>query len=572
MTKPVITTNPALCHDCYSCVRHCSVKAIRVIDGQAQVVPELCIVCGTCIRVCPQGAKDVQSSRQDLLKALEEKRTIVASVAPSIPAYFEVASFSQVEDTLKSIGFHAVEETAIGAEIVAQAHREYVAESRDRWPVITSSCPVIVNLVEQYYPDLIPHLAPVVSPMIAHGRLMARKYGPDPFIVFIGPCIGKKMEAHDDSVRGAIDAVATFRGLDALLKEFNVPWQEAPEAVSEEVTTKARLFPVEGGLIGTAGMNTDILDRSMVVASGLSACRNMLDDIRSGNLHASIAELLACKGGCVNGPVMVDVADGIYLARQKIIDFNSRRQPEIILSRDQWPDLDRGYRDRMEQVPEFTEEEIQSVLHQINKYNASDEWNCGACGYSSCREKARATLRGMAEVTMCIPYMRRRSESLRQVVMDVTPNAVLIVDDQLLVQDMSPSAEKLFKRSVLDVKGKHLSTLITVLDDFIHVRDTGQPVMSKARRLRDDLVAEQSIVRVEGHQLTMGILRDVTERERERESFRVIREKTLDSAREVLSKQMRVAHEIAHLLGETTAESKTIVTHLAQLLKEDDDE
>lgn len=572
MTKPVITTNPALCHDCYSCVRQCTVKAIRVIDGQAHVIPELCIVCGTCIRVCPQKAKDVQSSRQELVEALQEKRTIVASVAPSIPAYFDIVGFSQVEDTLKALGFHAVEETAIGAEIVARAHRTYVEKSRNRWPVITSSCPVIVNLIEQYYPDLIPNLAPIVSPMIAHGLLMARKYGPDASVVFIGPCIAKKMEACDESVPQAIDIVATFRGLETLLTEFDIPWQNLDERASTEATGKARLFPVEGGLIGTAGMNTDILDRSMVVASGLDACRNMLDDIRSGNLNASIAELLACKGGCVGGPVMENIPGGIYFARQKIIDFQGRHQPELAISPDEWPDLHREYRDRRSPVPDFSEEEIQSVLHQINKYTPDDEWNCGACGYSSCREKASATLRGMAEATMCIPYMRQRSESLRQMVMDVTPSAILIIDDKLVVQDMSPSAERLFKCSIADVKGKHLSSLISVLNDFIHVRDTGQPVIGRVRRLNDNLVAEQSIVRVEGHHLTMGILRDVTERERERESFRVLREQTLNSAREVLSRQMRVAHEIAHLLGETTAESKNIVSHLAQLLKEDDDE
>jgi len=173
---------------------------------------------------------------------------------------------------------------------------------------------------------------------------------------------------------------------------------------------------------------------------------------------------------------------------------------------------------------------------------------------------------------MCIPYMRRRSESLRQVVMDATPNAILIVDDDLMVQDMSPSAETLFRKTISEVKGTHLSGLITVLDDFIHVRDTGKPVIGKARRLKEDLVGEQSIFRVEGQLLMVAIIRDVTEREQEREQFHVIRRETLERTREVLGKQMRVAHEIAHLLGETTAETKATVTHLARLLEGDDRE
>lgn len=572
MNEPVIITNPALCHDCYRCVRNCDVKAIRVLDGQAQVVPELCILCGTCIRVCPQKAKGVRASRQDVVKAHREGRTIIASVAPSIPAFFPLRSFAQVEHALKALGFYAAEETAVGAHIVAQAHRDYMEQSRDRWPVITSSCPVIVNLVEQYYPDLIGYLAPIVSPMIAHGRILARKYGSDAYIVFIGPCIAKKMEIHDETISGAIHAAMTFRGLQEWMAEADVGWPEPSDTPDKTHTEKARLFPIEGGLIGTARMSTDILDKHMVIASGLRACRDVLNDIRSGQLHASMVELLACKGGCVNGPAMAGMEGGIYAAREKVIRFHGRCQPELPLPRDEWPDLGREYRDRKEHVPEFSEEDIQKVLHRINKYSPDDELNCGACGYSSCREKALATLRGMAEVTMCIPYMRRRSESLRQVVMDATPNAIIIVDDDLLVQDMSPSAETLFRKVLSDVKGKHLSNLISVMDDFIHVRDTGQPVIGKARRLKEDLVGEQSIVRVEGQLLMVAIIRDVTEREKEREQFRSIREETLERTREVLGKQMRVAHEIAHLLGETTAESKTIVTHLARLLEGDEQE
>lgn len=574
MSEHVITTNPALCQDCYSCVRHCGVKAIKVKDGQAQVVPELCISCGTCIRVCPQNAKSAKSDRPAIYRALEEGRRVVASVAPSIPTYFDLENFTQVEDTLKKLGFFAAEETAVGADIVARAHREYVDSARDRWPIIASSCPVVVNLIESYYPDLIPNLAPIVSPMVAHARLLKQKYGDDAFIVFIGPCVGKKSEAHTEPMQGEVHAALTFLGLREWLAESGVTWA-APREVSggkatEKAAEKARLFPIEGGLIGTAGMHTDILDGSMVAASGFDSCRGVLDDIRSGRLNASIVELMACEGGCVNGSVMVDRPYGIYLARQKIIDFQGGYQPSLAVSRDKWPDLHREYRDRKEPIPEFSEEEIRGVLQQINKYSPEDELNCGACGYSSCREKAVATLRGMAEVTMCIPYMRRRSESLRQVVWNVTPNAIIILDDNLEIQDMSPSAEKLLNTDLSSVQGSHLSGLIGVVDDFVHVRDTGRPVIGKTRRLKDDLVAELTIVHVEDQKLMMAIIRDITEREKERESFRTIRTQTLESAREVLSRQMRVAHEIAHLIGETTAESKTIVSHLANLLEEDD--
>lgn len=568
MKEPIITTNPALCHDCYRCVRTCNVKAIRVKEGQAQIIPELCIVCGTCIRVCPQNAKGVWASRQDVIKALDEGRRVVASVAPSAPASFDIKSFSQMEAALKAIGFHAAEETAVGAEIVAPAHREYLEKAPEKRPIITSSCPVVVNLIEQYYPDLIGHLAPIVSPMIAHGRLLAQKYGREAFIVFIGPCIAKKQESMEEEFAGAIHAAITFQDLQTWLAEAGVVW--TPEGPGEAPEPEmARLFPIEGGLIGTARMNTDILGKGMFVASGLDACQDTLSDIRTEELQADLVELLACKGGCINGPHIAGKGGGVSLARQRILAFHSGRQPGIQIPRGDWPPLERSLRNRMAPAQEFSEEQIREVLHRVNKYTPDDELNCGACGYSTCREKAVATLRGMAEVTMCIPYMRRRSESLRQVVMDVAPDSILIVDDTLAIQDMSPSMEKLFNCTIGDLTGKPLHILFPAIDDFIQVRDEGVPVIGKVRRLKEEIIVEQTIVRVEKQGLMVAILRDITEREREREKFNRLRAETLERTREVVSKQMRVAHEIAKLLGETTAESKTIVSHLAKLLREE---
>ena len=570
MNEPVIITNPARCRDCYRCVRHCDVKAIRVQDGQAQVVPELCILCGTCIRSCPQKAKDVRSAIEDVKQALKDGRKLIASIAPSAPAYFGFHYFSEMEAALKQLGFHAAFETAVGAEMVALSHRDYIERMPERRPVIASSCPVVVNLIEKYHPDLIPHLAPIVSPMIAHGRLLTRQYGPDAYVVFIGPCIAKKLEIQEESEAGAVSAAMTFRGLDKWFREEGLVFQKKDGDAESPSPVDGRLFPMEGGLIGTAGLNTDMLNNALIVASGLKTCENILGDISAGQLGAQLVELMACSGGCINGPAMADLPGGIYSARQKIIEYHRHRPAYVLPPRENWPDLSRTYSDKKEPIPEFGEEQIRDVLKLVNKYKPEDELNCGACGYSTCREKAVATLRGMAEATMCIPYMRSRSESLRQVVMDVSPNSIIITDDHLGIQDMSPSAEHLFGCSLADMKGKHISRLIPLYDDFVTVRDTGQPVIAKIRRINDVIVAEQNIVRVQGQSLLVAIMRDITEHETEKRKFHELRAQTLEQTREVVRKQMRVAHEIAHLLGETTAESKMIVSHLAKILEEED--
>ncbi|MHB1293690.1 MAG: [Fe-Fe] hydrogenase large subunit C-terminal domain-containing protein [Anaerolineae bacterium] len=571
MSEWVVATNRARCRDCYLCVRTCSVKAVRVQNGQAQVVPELCIACGSCVRACPQKAKAVREDRSLVEEALRAGRMVVASVAPSAPAFFGMHTFNQIEEPLKQLGFSAAGETAFGAEMVGPAHRDLVDSDHARWPVITSSCPVVVNLIERYYPDLIPHLAPIVSPMLAHGRWLRRHYGEDAFVVFVGPCIAKKAEAFDEAVAGVVDAALTFSELDEWFQEQGV--QVCTDDVAPEPTPRAnaRVFPVEGGLVGTASMDTDILTSDIVTTSGLSACEDVLRGIRLGKLSARLVELMACEGGCINGPVMEGRVESVFLARQRVLEYASRRQSPPLPTRDEWPPLDRGYTDQHIALPSFTEEQVREVLHRVDKYTPEDELNCGACGYPTCRDKALATLRGMAEATMCIPYMRHRAESLRQVVMDVTPNPVLIVDTRLILQEISPSAEQLFGRRRQDVVGQPLTQLIPVIDGFTRVRDTGQPVLNETVRLSNDLIVEQHVVPVEGQNLLVAILRDITERVRQHDELERIRTETLTRTQEVVKNQMRVAQEIAQLLGETTAETKMMVSRLAKLLEEGQD-
>jgi len=599
----VVSTNPARCRDCYRCVRTCPVKAVRIASGQAEVVPELCIECGKCVRACPQQAKVVRDDLVAVKAALAAGKTVVATVAPSVAAYFggegerSLLSFAPVERALKGLGFAAAGETAVGAAMIAPEHRLWAEAHPGNWPVIASSCPVVVNLVEQVYPDLIDHLAPVVSPMIAHGRWLKQVYGPDAFVVFVGPCIAKKGEATDDEVAGAVDAALTYDELERWLAENGLiiaaedtegaersaSGQSAP--VGQQGPSAARLFPLEGGLLATAKLETDLMSTQMLTGTGMGVCRNILDGIRAGGLQVAMVELMACSGGCLNGPVL-EGRVSVAVARQRVQRYAAARGKQHIPDRQEWPDLYRGYSDRSVEEPEFSEELIRGVLQQVGKYAPEDELNCGSCGYASCREKAVATLRGMAEPTMCIPYMRARAESLNSVVMDVTPNAILIVDANLRVQDMSISAERMFGHSRMSARGKPLAQIIPVIQDFVTVRDTGQAIQNKivqmprpkaAGAVAGDLIVEKTIVPVAGpsgkrstHNLMLAIFRDVTEREQQRQALETLRAETLQRTQDVISRQMRVAHEIAGLLGETTAETKVVLTQLAKLLDRKD--
>jgi len=256
------------------------------------------------------------------------------------------------------------------------------------------------------------------------------------------------------------------------------------------------------------------------------------------------------------------------VARQRVLEYSSRRQQQPLPEQREWPEITRTYQDKSEPLPVFTEDQIRQALRRVDKHTIEDELNCGACGYPTCREKAVATLRGMAEATMCMPYMRHRAESLRQIVMDVTPNPIIIVDTRLYIQDMSPSAESMLHVRYANAAGKPLQTVLPAIDGFAQVRNTGRALINDTLHIRDDLIVEQTIVPVAGENLLVGILRDVTERERQRAELDHLRTETLTRTSEVIKNQMRVAQEIAQLLGETTAETKMMLSRLAKLLEE----
>ena len=367
-----------------------------------------------------------------------------------------------------------------------------------------------------------------------------------------------------------MDAALTFTELDEWLGERQLSFSPPVPLPLADARSNARLFPVEGGLVGTAKMDSDLLNAHVMTATGLDACRNVMQGIRSHAVEACLVELMACEGGCINGPVLVDQSS-VILSRQRVMQYAAHRQPQPLPERDERPDLGRVYHDYSVPTATFSEEEIAAVLHRVDKYSPEDELDCGACGYNSCREKAMAVLRGMAEATMCIPYMRARAESLTNVVMDVTPNAIVIVDQALHIQGFSPSAERMFVRHRPEVIGRPLLSVVPTVADFVAVRDTGRPLLNKVVHIGEGLVVEMTIVPVGAENLMVAILRDVTEHEQHRLELERIRAEDIRRSQEVINKQMRVAHEIAGLLGETTAETKVLLTQLTRLLEETDE-
>ncbi|HEX2987523.1 MAG TPA: [Fe-Fe] hydrogenase large subunit C-terminal domain-containing protein [Chloroflexota bacterium] len=419
----IVTTIRDRCKRCYSCIRSCPAKAIKVEDGQAKVMEERCITCGNCYKVCAQGAKQVQSSVGAVREMLRWKEPVIAAIAPSFPASFDGITPGQVIGAVKMLGFDEVMEVAFGAELVS---REYVrlADRQRDVPIITTPCPAAVTLIQKFYPALIPFLAPIVSPAIALGRAIKTEYRPDARVVFVGPCIAKKAEIHENAVAGAIDEVLTFAELKELFRQAGISIDGAVEGEVDGPRPRiGRIYPLQGGLLRTAAMKSDVLESDIVVIEGKDNVLRVLREMADGKLAVRFLDILFCEG-CIDGPV-IESDHGLFARRQLVSHYvqshlgeQSTEQFERTVARFSAVDLSRGFEETSVVPPSPSDGEIDAILRQTGKMSKADELNCGACGYGTCREKATAVYQGLAELEMCLPYLLDRFQLELQAAQD----------------------------------------------------------------------------------------------------------------------------------------------------------
>ncbi len=407
----VISTIPERCKRCYCCVRECPARAIQIIRGQAVVLTNRCIGCGNCIKVCTQNAKAVRdgiSGAQEAITRNQGRRETIALLAPSFPAAFPEFEPRRIIGALRALGFTRVLETAFGADLVSAAYQKHVGETDQ--PMITSPCPAIVEYIEKYQPELIPSLAPIVSPMIAAGRVARERYGQDSTVVFIGPCVAKKLEILDPEFAGVIDEALTFDELEEYFIAEEVNPAECPEREFDQPRANlGQIYPISGGLLKSAEVSSDVMDREVVVVEGRQRCLNIINELAHGKVNARVIDILFCEG-CINGPGMHNKLN-FFEKRERIINFVSSCITD--LNKAIWKnsmqnyasiDLSRRYSGKEIEMPLPTEEEIQRILERMDKGRKADHLNCGACGYETCREMAIAVSQELAEPEMCLPY------------------------------------------------------------------------------------------------------------------------------------------------------------------------
>ncbi|MDF2927713.1 MAG: histidine kinase [Paenibacillaceae bacterium] len=555
----------ANCKNCYRCIRTCPVKAIEFKDNQAKIISDACILCTRCMKECPQNAKTVESDLTRVVRMLQAGSHIVVSLAPSFAGYAEDADAYM--DHLLKVGFAEIRETA---EAAVEISRQYEEEFHAKGRLITTACPVVVDYIEKYMPDWLGLLAEVDSPMMAQAKWIKRSQ-PEAKVVFIGPCYAKKMEAVQQP--GYVDAVLTFEeaehlshGLSPLTLAAAAGLEPTGDIPPGYTLEKARLYPVEGGIVETTFLSgNDPASSRHRAVSGIENCHKLLSSLKDLP-DGYFLELNACEGGCVNGPASGDHIHPL-LKQDRILAFRKgRKMLNTPLLMEGGNMLRRRFADKSKPRTNYSNDQIRSILKKLGKECRADELNCGACGYNTCRDKAEAVLAGKAELYMCMPYAQTRAESFAHVLLEKTPNAVIAVTEQLLVKEVNAAASSFYQMEGSQLVGLPLPFLLNP-DEF--TLSQGEQVKKKIYfpELRKTAIVSASYVAEQ--QLYLVILHDLTEQEQEQEKLRSLKHETVEMAQRVIENQMRVAQEIAGLLGETTAETKVTLTRMKRLLLEE---
>ena len=553
-----LTLKKSNCKNCYKCIRHCPVKAIRFSGNQAHIIGDECILCGHCFVVCPQNAKEIVNETEKV-KVLLQSYPVYVSLAPSFIANYEGVGINSMRKSLKKLGFADVEETALGATVVKNEYDRLLREEK-RDIVISSCCHTVNLLIQKYFPKELPYRADVLSPLQAHCADLKKRH-PNAKTVFIGPCVAKKDEAQH--YEGIVDAVLTYEELTEWLNQEGITLEKETDSQEE---SRARFFPTTGGILKT--MNLDAPGYQYMAIDGIENCISALKDIENGNINHAFIEMSSCVGSCVGGPVMEKYHLSPVREYLAVAEYAGKK--DFVVEQPDSHDLRKHFSliERTNKMP--SETEIDAALRQMGKMSKRDELNCGSCGYNTCREKAIAICQGKAEASMCLPYLQKKAEGFSDRIVNNTPNGIIVLNDKFEVQQINEAAMDLMHiRSASDVLGEHV---VRIMDPkvFYEVQKTRFNVHNRRVYLAEyKRYVELTVVYDTDNRLYIGIMRDITDEEKEREKKESISKQTIETADKVVDKQMRIVQEIASLLGETAAETKIALTKLKESIKDE---
>jgi iron only hydrogenase large subunit-like protein len=431
-----VTLDEEKCRGCTNCIKRCPTEAIRVRKSKARIINERCIDCGECIRICPYHAKKAITDPLEMIKNFKYKIVIPA---PSLYGQFK-STFSRnsILTALKGQGFDEVYEVAKAAEIVSRATKKFINKDCQKFPLISSACPAVVRLIQVRFPNLIDNILKLESPMevaakIARDKAMKKENlaKEDVGVFFITPCAAKMTsvmapyERESSSVSGVISIKDIYLG-----------------TLSNLMKTKPSEDLITAGFEGirwanTGGESLALGTDSFLAVDGIHEVITILEEVENDRLEDVVfIEALACKGGCLGGPLTIENS---YVARTRLKKHIDEAKEKSISNTDQEDENDNiDWTGNVKYKPVLKlDDDIEKAMKKLEDLqqieNGLPGLDCGACGAPSCRALAEDIVRGKASETDCLFKLRDRVrdlaiqmmelEAIMPPVMDKEPNS-----------------------------------------------------------------------------------------------------------------------------------------------------
>ena len=557
------------CKNCYKCIRYCPVKAIRFQSGKAEIDMDKCIACGQCFVVCPKHVRNADNDYADVYGRIKKGVKTAAVIDSSYLAMFDEPE--KFVAGLKKLGFSTVQEVAAATARITEEQMEYMEEHRNLKYMITASCPSVYLYICKYYPELVKYLIPVVSPAVALARLIKSKEK-DMYTVYIGPCLSRRYETLESEIT-CLDTAISFSEAVRMMKVNFIDYTKLDPILPDVVSGSERKnYAMPGKTCDRLIIKAASLNYSVVSIDGAEQTTELLEAMKDGILDRTMADIAMCHSSCLNGPFMHGKNTNMFLSLQKLRKHVDTRQKlmggeendEVI----NWSGVNFSTEFMPMQIKKeiFTDEQIKDVLIKMGKNSRADELDCGACGYNSCREKAEAVLLGMAQINMCMPYMKRKAETMTSAIFLAARNSIIIADMDLKVLRINPALEKVSKIKMSDAVGMDVSEFIPE-EYFKQVLESGNDIVGEKINIEKfGFTGLMNIMYMKEERNFMVTIQDITADEKRRAELEKLRLSTVDVAQNVIDKQMMVAQEIASLLGETTAETKVALNRLKKVV------
>lgn len=549
-----IYTEETNCQDCYKCIRHCPVKAIKIENHSASIIHSQCIFCGKCVSVCPSGAKKLRNDVQTAQYLLKQSKPVILSLAPSYPVDFDTYSKSQLIHALKQLGFARISETALGAEILSARTSAWLSQQKPG-VYLSSCCPSMVHLIQKYYPNLSSHIAPFKSPAQVHAAYLREIYG-DVTIIFAGPCIAKKVElAYPDN---NINLALSFQELDELLQDSGLQPEfiqaEKAESFEPFEAHNGKAYPIDGGMLNAIKPNVAGMDASFMSFSGIENVKSILSNLPETNNGRLFLELMSCTGGCINGPGRTN-KKSIATSRLQIIK-DCEKVNNDFLKLDFQGNIQQNY-NFLQAVngKEYPDKLILKTLNDIGKNSETDELNCGGCGYYTCRQFAKAILADKAEPQMCVSYMRRMAQNKAYVLLEKMPYGFVIVNEELKITESNRLFASICGPDVMlaydakpGLEGADISKVTSISRLFKNLLESGNDRIEKQIRF-DNTILHVSVFTIQKHKKVCAIVQNP-------DTGTINRDYLMEKMQQVIKENMQTAQKVAGLLGENASKTE----------------